>query len=174
MADTNMNDTSDEVARQTDMAGHLSFHDTPMVEVVVGGTDEPERTFHIHAGVLIKNSEFFKSALHRHFPSGEQLKVRLREESVEEFSSFARWVYNRSDLNHGDYLHHAKVYVLADRLIAPALKVDIVRAFRDEIDEELDTLNSLMFMTGQGSDGRNLARPLEMYEVVQIARLVYE
>ena len=167
MADAHMQENSQGVINQTDRADYLSYHDTPIVEVVVGGTTEPERIFHIHEGVLVKNSGFFKSALQPHFTSGEQKKVCLPEESVEHFSTFARWVYNRNDLGFEGYLHYAKVYILADRLIAPALKEGMLFGFRNNIEDDLRSLSSGI------EDNQEVVGPLAMNEVIELAKIVY-
>ncbi|KAL8796490.1 MAG: hypothetical protein Q9195_001164 [Heterodermia aff. obscurata] len=163
------------MAQQIDMAECLSYHNTPIVEVVVGGKTEPERIFHIHAGVLIENSEYFKSALQPYFTSGQQRKVCLPEESVEHFSTFARWVYDHSDMNCLYYIDFAKVYVLADRLIAPGLKEDILEAFKGDIEDDLDALISVSerYLDDDEAE-KELFRPLEMDQVVEIAKIVYE
>lgn len=166
-----MKDNPQALTRQIDMAQYLSYHDTPMVEVVVGVIPS-QRTFHIHAGVLIENSEFFKSALQPYFTSGEQKKVHLPEESVEHFSSFARFVYDQSDLNFGDYLHYAKVYLLADRLIAPTLKRHILLAFRNDIEHDQVSL-SLSSEPYHDEHGQEILRPLAMDEIIELATIVY-
>ena len=174
MDDADMKDNPQALTRQIDMAQYLSYHDTPMVEVVVGGNHTGlQRTFHIHAGVLINNSEFFKSALQPYFTSGEQKKVYLPDESVEHFSSFARFVYDRGDLNLGDYLFYVKVYLLADRLIAPSLKEHILLEFRNDIEDDQASLNSSS-ETYRDDDGQEISQPLAIDEVIELATIVYE
>ena len=167
-----MKNNSQEVAKQIDMAEHLSYHDTPMVEVAVGGIHEPERIFYIHAGVLVRSSQFFKSALQPYFTSGEQKRVCLPDESVEDFGTFARWVYDRNDLSYANYLNYAKVYVLAEILIAPTLKQDILEAFENDIQDDLMQLSSSS-IPYRDEFGEEVMLPLAMDEVIELAAIVY-
>ena len=172
MNDTEMKNNSQELAKQIDMAQYLSYHDTPLVEVVVGGNLGPEHTFYIHAGVLIRGSDFFKSALQPYFTSGEQKRVCLPDVGVEEFGTFARWVYDRGDQIYGDYLHYAKAYVLADRLLASTFKSDILEAFENDIQDDLSQLSSSS-IPYRDEFGEEIMLPLPMNEVIELAAIVY-
>lgn len=91
--------------RQTlNMEHYLFYHATPLVKIVVGGLTEPERIFHVHEGLLVLRSDYFKSALHKHWASGVEKEVHLPEESAQAFGAFARWIYNDLDLVPDDYL----------------------------------------------------------------------
>ena len=171
MTDAETRNNSRESTGETDMAQYLSYHSTPMVEVVVG--EQPEqRTFHIHAGHLIEYSGFFEAALQPYFTSGEQKKVCLPDESVEDFSTFARFVYDPDDLNFGDYHHYAKVYVLAERLLVPILKEEMLLAFKKDLEHDLLALVSLS-RHYQQEDAEEVWRPLEMEDVIELAKIVY-
>ena len=163
MTDAKLKEISVESIEKRQRKRLLSYHDTPMVEVVVGGHDEPEHIFHIHEGVLIKNSDFFKSALQPYFTSGVQKKICLPDVSPDDFSTFAKWVYDKNDLDHGNYVEQAKSYVLAERLIAPALKKDLLQAFKSDIEDAVLEL-SLSEMC---------LMPLDMDEVIEVAQIVY-
>lgn len=105
MTDINMQENADDAKSQTlGMEHYLFYHATSLVKIVAGGLSEPERVFHIHEGLLVLRSDYFKSALNEHWPSAVEKRVNLPEENAQAFSAFARWIYNDLDLVPGDYL----------------------------------------------------------------------
>lgn len=59
MIDAEMKDHPESSPKQTlGLGDYLSYHDTPLIDVVVGRKTE-EHTFRIHAGLLIQKSHFF-------------------------------------------------------------------------------------------------------------------
>ncbi|KAG7005097.1 hypothetical protein G7Y79_00021g049640 [Physcia stellaris] len=161
--------------RQTlSMEHYLFYHATPLVKIVVGGLTEPERIFHVHEGLLVLRSDYFKSALHKHWASGVEKEVHLPEESAQAFSAFARWIYNDLDLVPDDYLHAVKAYVLGEKILAPAFQDALVNEMEDNLlDAVYNNAVRAIDINAEGSESRDF-EPISMEQVVELAAILYE
>jgi hypothetical protein len=114
-----------------------------MVKVVIGKSDPPYMKT-IHADLLCKTSWFFKGALRSLFAEGQTKVVKLPNEDPEVFDGLCDWLYGKHPGMVSSKIRRARensknwqkgwfersrhkywfeVFVMADRLIVPALQL---------------------------------------------------
>ena len=110
-----------------------SWHSSPIITVKVGIPGENQQVFQVHSELLVNHSDFFRSALQRHFLSGQTGSVDLPDEQPQIFDAFARHVYNVHEHSCPDILQNIQAYVLGDMLLAPSFKQKILYDIRSEL-----------------------------------------
>ncbi len=90
------------------------------------GGAENRKTYKVHKKFLIDRSQFFKVALTGHFIEAEMQSIDLEDIDHQVFDVFVQWVYTSDIQKQGGKLPRGdlliKLWVLADRLIAPKLQ----------------------------------------------------
>lgn len=98
-----------------------SYHKSPIVTVSVGSGDH-QQDFLLHQDLLELNSEFFVSACHEWFMTGQKNSIELPDDTPEIFDAFARHIYNSYEPGCATIEENIEAYILSDMLIAPSFK----------------------------------------------------
>ena len=98
-----------------------SYHKSAIVTVSVGSGDH-QQDFHLHQDLLEKNSEFFVSACHEWFMTGQTKSIELPDDKPEIFDAFPRHIYNDNELGCATIEENIEAYLLGEMLIAPSFK----------------------------------------------------
>ncbi|PPJ51954.1 hypothetical protein CBER1_11784 [Cercospora berteroae] len=114
-----------------------------LVEITVG--EDKGGPFKIQRFLLEENSEFFKAALRDEWTEGQEKKVHLADDDCETFAVFEEWLYSgkigskegcdtkklTAPQIYREQQLIAKLYVLAEKLIADRLGNCVLRAMAE-------------------------------------------
>ena len=138
------------------------------VEVKVG-SDENQKSFTLHQGLLCHYSGFFEAALKGAFAEAKNNKIELKDEDPETFERFLAWLYtrrfHRSMDKNDNFTIIAKLWVLADRRQIPLLSNAMIDAMRDEIASQWTVPTADLHYLYQNTTASSGLRQLIVYAI---------
>ncbi|KAN0116934.1 hypothetical protein V8E51_002911 [Hyaloscypha variabilis] len=134
----------------------------------------PDRKkFTIHKDFICFYSPFFASAFNGPYKEGQTQIMSLYEIDPEVFGIFVYWLYHRklpthtARLGHVDLVHLAKLWILGDRFLAPALQNNAICRMHTIIGEgRLEGFEELVTMAYNYREGHNEMTKLAVWTVV--------
>ena len=140
-----------------------SYHRSSIVTVSVG-SGEHQQDFHLHQDLLEKNSEFFVSACHEWFMTGQNKSIELPDDKPEIFDAFARHIYSSNEQGCTTIAGNIEAYLLGEMLIAPSFKDKLLQGIEYDLeclDLSADTIigfaEGVYAMITSADDGLRLA-----------------
>ncbi|USP79103.1 hypothetical protein yc1106_06377 [Curvularia clavata] len=97
---------------------------SPIITVTIAKS----RTFYLHSGLLIAESDRFAKDLTGGFKEAEEKTIELEEEDPELFGFFVEYIYrdrsilSREIQHYTEYVTLARLYAMGERLLAPKFK----------------------------------------------------
>ena len=147
-------------------------HDT-IVHVLVGKDKE---IFYIHKNLLCGSSDVFTAAFRPgSFKEGATGSIDLPDEDPNVFASFVEWLYMRafstsckgsSESCPSDFILLTKLYILADKYLIPALKIDVLHEFKKHRSHSSMTIKVCIYI----HKNTNPMAPLRLYVIDEMNR----
>ncbi|KAI9738795.1 MAG: hypothetical protein M1834_008302 [Cirrosporium novae-zelandiae] len=126
-------------SQTTEVRMPLRFMFKTIVKVEIGPESIP---FWVHKEIICSQSPFFHVAFNGSFKEAIDQAIKLPEDSPEVFEYFMQWLYTGSlaheavDSDKPAFHILIRLYILADKLSIPQLKIDLVSKFIDTAEQK--------------------------------------
>lgn len=144
--------------------------------VIIANPGPDEQRFTVFQNVICSKSLFFDRALNGKFEESKTKEVVLRDVDIETLKAMIHWAYHqelpgqhsRYEDVEGNMAHLARLWLLADQLLMPALQEKILERIFDSLDcysFKPETVIEIFQNTASGS----LLRKIALWDVASCA-----